>query len=163
MWRTRVVLLQEEWRGRKNQVSFFSWTEWRSKEREPAVWGTRVGLLQEEWRERNRWVECMRGQSSSTSRRPPSDRPFQGNSFQDCKIKWRRADKSSRVQPWGKRLFSWFESEEEPSFFDASPNSEEEKKTERERGGLLLDPQTWPSSKIRSAMYRSYLVTVVPV
>ena len=75
------------------------------REIEPAVWGTRVGLLQEEWRERNSWTDCRSSQSCSTSKRPPSDRPFRGNSFQDWKIKWRRADKSRRVQPWGRGFF----------------------------------------------------------
>ena len=107
---------------------------------EPVVWGTRVGLLQEEWRERNSWIDCMRSQSCSTSKCPPSDRPFQGNSFQDCKIKWRRADKSSRVQPWGRGFFSWFELEEDPSFFLTPHLTLKKKRRQKEKKrGWLLD------------------------
>ena len=40
-------------------------------------------------------------------------------------------------------------------FFWRLTYSEEEKKTEREKKGVTVRPQTWPSSKTRSAMYRS--------
>ena len=120
--------------GRTKWVSSAGRSE-DQRESEPAVWGTRVGLLQEEWRERNRWVEYMRGQNSSTSRRPPSDRPFQGNSFQDCKIKWRRADKSRRVQPWGRGFFSWLQLVEDPSFFWRLTNLRRRKEDRKRKEG----------------------------
>merc|ERR1712240_684385 len=87
---------------------------------------------QGEWRKKDSQTGCMRNQSRSTSRRPPSDRPSKGNSFQGCKIK--EGERTNPVESSSAgRGFFLVRVRRGTKFFDASPNSEQRQKGEQLR------------------------------
>ena len=141
--------------GEKGLAKLVSSAGWSEDQRliEPVVWRTRVGLLQEEWRERNSWNDCMRSQScllQNVNHRIANSEGFPS--------KIEKLSEGERTNPRqssseGEAFFlSWVR--RATKFFWCLTYSEEEKKTEREKG-VTVGPQTWPSSKTRSAMYQS--------
>ena len=151
-----------KWRSKQscNQDDFFSSVR-QSKVQKSLCEEPELCKLQEKKRERNSSTDCMRSQSCLLQNVNHRIANSEGFPSKIEKLSEGEQTNPRQSSSEGEAFFlSWVR--RATKFFWRLTYSGEEKKTETEKKGVTVRPQTWPSSKTRLAMYWSQEGIIIP-